>query len=216
MHDNWLCWCLQRAVPVGLSPLTLALPLNPLPPHTAATPIGLSPLVPALSPCPAYPDPPPLLSAHGGMAHQHRDARATRGGTMGPFRRGISMEPLPERGGRGVPSPRRVVCPPIVHSSSSLLRHSAGGIAGSTGQPTEQFHWGLSCRSARRRRHCHAGPRLPDLCCALSCAQCLNAYVRIPPPGRGGGGIRPCNCRWRAHWHLRVPSSLTERGPLVL
>ena len=28
-HDAGLCCCLQRAAPIGLSPLTLALPLNP-------------------------------------------------------------------------------------------------------------------------------------------------------------------------------------------
>ena len=31
-HDAWLCCYLQRAAPIGLSPLTAALPLNPFPP----------------------------------------------------------------------------------------------------------------------------------------------------------------------------------------
>ena len=44
-HDAGLCCCLQRAVPVGLSPLPPALSLHPLPPQ-AAVPIGLSPPLP--------------------------------------------------------------------------------------------------------------------------------------------------------------------------
>ena len=30
-HDTWVFCCLQLAAPIGLSPLTAALPLNPLP-----------------------------------------------------------------------------------------------------------------------------------------------------------------------------------------
>ena len=51
-HDAWLRCFLQRAAPAGLSPLTAALPLNPLPPQAAA-PIGLSP--PCAHPLPAWP-----------------------------------------------------------------------------------------------------------------------------------------------------------------
>ena len=55
-YDAWLCCSLQRAAPMGLSPLTAALPLNPLP-QQAAAPIGLSP--PCALPPPAWPTPPP-------------------------------------------------------------------------------------------------------------------------------------------------------------
>ena len=34
-HDAGLCCCLQRAAPIGLSPLPAALPLNPFPPRVA-------------------------------------------------------------------------------------------------------------------------------------------------------------------------------------
>ena len=49
--DAWLYCCLQLAVPIGLSPLTLALSLHHLPPQ-AAVPIGLSPCA---LPLPAWP-----------------------------------------------------------------------------------------------------------------------------------------------------------------
>ena len=54
-HDASLCCCLQLAAPVGLSPLTLAVSLNPVPPHhpQAAAPISLSP--PCALPLPAWP-----------------------------------------------------------------------------------------------------------------------------------------------------------------
>ena len=62
-HDARLCCCLQQAVPVGLSPLTAALPLTPLP-SRAAAPIGLSPPRALPPPCLAYPHLPytPFLS----------------------------------------------------------------------------------------------------------------------------------------------------------
>ena len=41
-HCARLCCCLQLPAPIGLSPLTLALPSNPFPPQVAA-PIGPSP-----------------------------------------------------------------------------------------------------------------------------------------------------------------------------
>ena len=47
-HDAWLCCCLQLAAPIGLSPLTAALPLSPFPPE-AARPSASDPLVPSLS-----------------------------------------------------------------------------------------------------------------------------------------------------------------------
>ena len=50
-HDAWLCCCLQRAAPIGLSPLAAALPWTPLPPEAAA-PICLSTPSP-----PAWPNP---------------------------------------------------------------------------------------------------------------------------------------------------------------
>ena len=53
-HDAWLCCCLQPPAPIGLSPLTLALSLNVLPPQAAA-PTGLSP--PCALPVPAWPIP---------------------------------------------------------------------------------------------------------------------------------------------------------------
>ena len=57
-HDAGLCCCLEPAAPIGLSPLPLALALNPLPPQAAA-PIGLPPPR-ALPPsaCPIFPPPP--------------------------------------------------------------------------------------------------------------------------------------------------------------
>ena len=51
-HDKCLCCCLQLAAPVGLSPLTAALPLNPFAPQAAA-PIDLS--TPCALPPPAWP-----------------------------------------------------------------------------------------------------------------------------------------------------------------
>ena len=68
-HNTSLCSCLQLAAPIGLSPLTPALPLNPLPPQPAA-PIGLSP--PRALPPPAWPplDPPtPPSFPSGGCAN---------------------------------------------------------------------------------------------------------------------------------------------------
>ena len=52
LHDAWLCCCLQLAASIGLSPLTIALPLKRFPPQVAV-PIGLSP--PCALPLPAWP-----------------------------------------------------------------------------------------------------------------------------------------------------------------
>ena len=51
-HDVWLYCCPQLAAPIGLSPPSRALSLNPLPPQ-GAVPIGLSP--PCAPPLPAWP-----------------------------------------------------------------------------------------------------------------------------------------------------------------
>ena len=76
--------CLQPAAPVGLSPLTLVLPLNPLPPQ-AAVPIGLSPpcalpLLPGLS-LPPYT---PFLSLGGGGAKGAPASLLYGGSTLWP------------------------------------------------------------------------------------------------------------------------------------
>ena len=51
-YDAWMYCCLPLAAPIGLSPFTLALSLNPFSPQVAA-PIGLSP--PCALPFPAWP-----------------------------------------------------------------------------------------------------------------------------------------------------------------
>ena len=65
-HAARLCCCLQPAAPIGLSPFTPALPLNPLPPQAAA-PIGLSP--PRALPPPAWPILASLLTPFLSRAH---------------------------------------------------------------------------------------------------------------------------------------------------
>ena len=51
-HDTLVCFGLQLVAPIGQSPFTAALPLDPFPPQAAA-PIGLSP--PCVLPLPPYP-----------------------------------------------------------------------------------------------------------------------------------------------------------------
>ena len=75
-HDTRVCCCLQLAAPIGLSPLTGALPLNPFPPQAGA-PIGLAPL--CALPLPAWPVLTSLHRAqrrggtgdHRGTQHRH-------------------------------------------------------------------------------------------------------------------------------------------------
>ena len=78
-HDAWLRCCLQLAAPTGLSPLTAAIPLNPVPPHAAA-PIGLSP--PCALPLPAWPTLTSLftLPSSGGGGGARLAARVPRPG----------------------------------------------------------------------------------------------------------------------------------------
>ena len=68
-HDAGLCRRLQRAAPIGLSALPLALAPSPLPPQAAA-PLGLSHHLCPPPPCLAYPLPPnsPFLP-HGRVCH---------------------------------------------------------------------------------------------------------------------------------------------------
>ena len=79
-HNTSLCCCLQLAAPIGLSPLTAALHLKPLPPQAAA-PIGLSP------PCaPAPPSFPSGGSANGapGLSLFHCSVPRLHGGGQTP------------------------------------------------------------------------------------------------------------------------------------
>ena len=68
-HDAGLCCCLQLAAPLGLSPLTAALPLNPFP-LQAAAPIGLSP--PCALPLPAWPTYGKVKGRGGGGGDVHQ------------------------------------------------------------------------------------------------------------------------------------------------
>ena len=89
-HDAWLCCCLQRAAPVGLSPLTAALffPWDPFPPQ-AVVPIGLPPpsALPLLTlafPCEGVPTEPPDFpfgfggGGGGGDGVRHVNVRGKR------------------------------------------------------------------------------------------------------------------------------------------
>ena len=119
-HDARLCCCQQRAVPIGLSPLTLALPLNPLPPHTTATPIAPPPPSSALPPpLPGLPSPPPhpLPFPSGGCA------------TAAP---GLSLLHCPvsgPHGGRRRPSPLAKGVQAAVGDPSPRAPGAGGGLA---------------------------------------------------------------------------------------
>ena len=89
--DAWLCCCLQLPAPIGLSPRTSALPLNPLPPQRRFPLASRLPCPP--SPSLAYPHPPytPPSFPSGGCANGapgpslcHCSASGPRGGGQLP------------------------------------------------------------------------------------------------------------------------------------
>ena len=115
-HDAGLCCSPQPAVPIGLSPLTLALSLNPLPPQAACPrPSASHPLVPP--PPPPSPSAWPTLTSHtptppsfpsGGGANApprlalfHCSASGPRGGGGGLTNAQARSSGHPQTGGGG-------------------------------------------------------------------------------------------------------------------
>ena len=116
-HDAWLCYCLQLAAPIGLSPLTAALPSNPFPPQLAV-PIGLSP--PRALPLPAWPILPLVGCANGapGLSLLHCSVSRLHGGGQlpSPLARYVQV-PIPAVGD---PSPTAAFGPQDVHLQGHL------------------------------------------------------------------------------------------------
>ena len=119
-----VCCCLQRPAPIGRSPLTTALPLNPLPPQ-AAVPIGLSPpcalpLLPLPFPPEVVPTEPPDCpcftapcgAPHGGGPLPSPLARGVRGGGASNGQVAVSAFGSGEGGGVDGGCPREAAPPP--------------------------------------------------------------------------------------------------------